>query len=584
MPLALALALAAGLHPLAGLFSAAVHAVVTALASPTSTHVPRLVGTVSPSAAIVAAPVVADLGPEACFLAVAMAGLMQCAASFSGATRAVRFALARPIALGIALGVAFTLGVAQLENVQVADINGVMHFGRDSAVQLAGTTALLTLVLPSLLPSTVSRIVPAPFAALAIVSLCANAFGAECRVLGDIAMLSGGSWSWPPRLPSVALVDILNALPYAMAIALASAVETSTCETRVMSIASPLPPSQTTDAEEQSPARSGDVWIVSSPTTSSVPTAAVSASASATATTATGSTSSSPSFSSISSWIVVERALLTSGISNVAAGLFGGLAGAPSASSTYRAALLGSRGTLCGLVTAVSIICACAFVAPMLELVPLGCVAGSLVGAALVSAPATNVFPPIDSTSSSTSTGEMGLDHALPAAKLAEVPLWRRMPALQTLTEVSRFRGGDATTFAVALVGTAVGNAATGFVAGLCAAAISRCAVEASSLHVEAKRDPNNSVVNRYVASGSLFFGTVDELKRNVQPHKSLVAREVLIDMHECRVLDVSGAAALSDIGEHFSREGKILRVANLREEDRRVLVAFSETAWVQES
>ncbi|MEZ6195406.1 MAG: C4-dicarboxylic acid transporter DauA [Planctomycetota bacterium] len=210
LPLSLALAIATGVPPQHGLYTAIVAGAICAALGGSRGQVS------GPTAAfvVVLAPIVRDHGVGGLCLATAMAGLALVAMGFLRLGRMVNL-VPQPVTRGFTLGIAIVIAVGQ-----IPDLLGVSSAGLDAhpiprivgLVDRLGETAtadvtlaFLTLALLALWPRALSRI-PAPLGALAIASLAGLALRAafpdwEFHRLGDRFQWIDASGATRPGIP-----------------------------------------------------------------------------------------------------------------------------------------------------------------------------------------------------------------------------------------------------------------------------------------------------------------------------------------------------------------------------------------------
>jgi SulP family sulfate permease len=177
LPLSMALAIASGVKPEYGLYTAIIAGIVCALLGGTRFQV------TGPTAAfvVILVPIVQKFGPGGLFLAGAMAGVILLVMGLARLGKLMEF-VPHPVTSGFTMGIALTIGLLQLK-----DALGLKSLPRTEGtpeyvaavwaarggldlwdVGIAVATVVLLLVLPRVL-----RRIPAPLIALSVVSIAA---------------------------------------------------------------------------------------------------------------------------------------------------------------------------------------------------------------------------------------------------------------------------------------------------------------------------------------------------------------------------------------------------------------------------
>jgi SulP family sulfate permease len=177
LPLSMALAIASGVKPEYGLYTAIIAGIVCALLGGTRFQV------TGPTAAfvVILVPIVQKFGPGGLFLAGAMAGVILLVMGLARLGKLMEF-VPHPVTSGFTMGIALTIGLLQLKDVlglkSLPKTEGTPEYvaavwqargGVDPwDVGIAVATVVLLLVLPRVL-----RRIPAPLIALSVVSIAA---------------------------------------------------------------------------------------------------------------------------------------------------------------------------------------------------------------------------------------------------------------------------------------------------------------------------------------------------------------------------------------------------------------------------
>ena len=217
VPEALAFTFVAGVPPLVGLHAACVMCAVAALLGAQ----PGVISGAAGATAGVLAPLVASHGLEYLFAAVVLAGVLQVAAGVARFGKFIRL-VPQPVMLGFVNGLAIVIGTAQLAQFKTA--TGAWLSGTPLYTMLGLTAA--TMVIIRLWPR-VTKAIPAPLTAIALVTAATQALGIEsARTVGDLASLAGGLPALHlPQVP-LSLETLALLLPFSASVAAVGLIET----------------------------------------------------------------------------------------------------------------------------------------------------------------------------------------------------------------------------------------------------------------------------------------------------------------------------------------------------------------------
>lgn len=181
VPEALAFAIIAGVHPLAGLFAAVIVAFITSAFGGR----PGMISAAAGSLAVVMAALVIQHGAEYLFAAVIGMGLIQLFIGWRKWGRFIRMVPA-PVMLGFVNGLALIVLFAQLPAFK--DAEGAWLTGAPLLQLLAviGGTLVIIYALPRL-----TKIVPSTLAAVVVMSALVLLLNWDLRTVGDIASIEG---------------------------------------------------------------------------------------------------------------------------------------------------------------------------------------------------------------------------------------------------------------------------------------------------------------------------------------------------------------------------------------------------------
>ncbi|WWR47784.1 SulP family inorganic anion transporter [Roseovarius sp. S88] len=226
VPEAVAFAFVAGVHPLVGLYAAFIVGLITALIGGR----PGMISGATGALAVVMVALVAQHGVEYLFATVVLMGLLQIAA---GALRWGKFIrlVPHPVMLGFVNGLAIVIFLAQLGQFKVPGTMVNTGHGMSGGEWLSGlelwtmlALVALTMAVIWLMPR-VTKLVPAPLAAIALVAGIVVVFGLDVPRVGDLASIQGGLPSFHiPTVPfSWGTFEII--LPYAVILAAIGLIE-----------------------------------------------------------------------------------------------------------------------------------------------------------------------------------------------------------------------------------------------------------------------------------------------------------------------------------------------------------------------
>ncbi len=206
IPEAIAFSIIAGVDPRVGLFASFTMAVSLAFLGGR----PAMISAATGAVALVVAPVVREHGLDHLLATVILGGVIQVVLGLVGAARLMRF-VPRSVMVGFVNALAILIFVSQLPH--LVDVPGVVY-------PLVAVALAVIVYLPRL-----TRVVPAPLVAIALLTLVTVAGGISVPTVGDEGELPGS-------LPSLVVPDVpftvetLRVIaPYALAMALVGLIE-----------------------------------------------------------------------------------------------------------------------------------------------------------------------------------------------------------------------------------------------------------------------------------------------------------------------------------------------------------------------
>ena len=219
VPEAVAFAFVAQVHPLVGLYAAFIVGLITAVIGGR----PGMISGATGALAVVMVDLVVRHGVEYLFAAVVLMGLLQLTA---GALRWGKFIrmVPYPVMLGFVNGLAIVIFLAQLDQFKVRGADGVMTWMTGGALTMMLGFTALTMFLIYIFPR-VTKMLPAPLAAVGVVSLLVIGFQIDLPRVGDLASIEGGLPTFHLPLVPLSLETLYIILPYSLILAAIGLIE-----------------------------------------------------------------------------------------------------------------------------------------------------------------------------------------------------------------------------------------------------------------------------------------------------------------------------------------------------------------------
>ena len=219
VPEAVAFSFVAGVAPLVGLYAAFFVGLITALIGGR----PGMISGATGALAVVMVSLVSQHGVEYLFATVVLMGILQLIAGFLRWGKFIRM-VPHPVMLGFVNGLAIVIGLAQLEQFKTISESGEKTWV--SGGELFTTLGLVSLTMALIwFTPRLTKIIPAPLAAIAGISLLVIFFDLDVTRVGDLASLSG---QWPQfAIPHVPLTveTLMIILPYALILSAIGLIE-----------------------------------------------------------------------------------------------------------------------------------------------------------------------------------------------------------------------------------------------------------------------------------------------------------------------------------------------------------------------
>ena len=219
VPEAVAFAFVAGVAPLVGLYAAFIVGLVTALFGGR----PGMISGATGALAVVMVSLVVAHGVQYLFATVILMGILQLIA---GALRWGKFIrmVPYPVMLGFVNGLAIVIGLAQLEQFKIAAPDGGLRWMQGEMLYATLGMIALTMLVIWQAPR-VTKLIPAPLAAIGVVTAVVIGFGIDVPRVGDLASLSGGLPAFAIPMVPFTLETLIIIFPYALILAAIGLIE-----------------------------------------------------------------------------------------------------------------------------------------------------------------------------------------------------------------------------------------------------------------------------------------------------------------------------------------------------------------------
>jgi len=308
VPEAIAFAFVAGVAPIVGLYAAFIVGLITAIFGGR----PGMISGATGALAVVMVALVAQHGVEYLFATVILMGVLQL---FFGAMRWGKFIrmVPHPVMLGFVNGLAIVIGLAQIDQFQIAGPSGHRDWLTGAALLVTGGLVAATMILIWVTPR-LTRLVPAPLLAIGAVTAVVLGFDLDVQRVGDLASLSGGLPSFAVPIVPMTLETLMIIFPYALILAAIGLIESLLTLNLV---------GELTDR------RGG-----------------------------------------------ASQECLAQGAANLCTGFFGGMGGCAMIGQSMINVKSGGRSRISGIVAAMSLLCFILFTGPAIELIPIAALTG----------------------------------------------------------------------------------------------------------------------------------------------------------------------------------------------------------------
>jgi len=219
VPEAVAFAFVAGVHPLVGLYAASMVGLITAVIGGR----PGMISGATGALAVVMVALVAEHGVEYLFATVVLMGIIQISAGVLHMGKYIRM-VPHQVMLGFVNGLAIVIFLAQLGQFKITDEAGITTWMTGNQLYLMLGLVAIAMAVIQYLPK-VTAAIPAPLAAILVVSGLVIGFGLDTRTVGDMASIAGGLPNF--HIPSVpfSFETLMIILPYSVILAAIGLIE-----------------------------------------------------------------------------------------------------------------------------------------------------------------------------------------------------------------------------------------------------------------------------------------------------------------------------------------------------------------------
>ena len=219
VPEAIAFAFVAHVHPLVGLYAAFIVGLITAVFGGR----PGMISGATGALAVVMVSLVVTHGVEYLFAAVVLMGIIQIAAGLMRWGKFIRM-VPHPVMLGFVNGLAIVIFLAQLGQFKVTQPDGDQAWLSGTPLLIMIGLVVLTMAIIFLLPK-LTKVVPAPLAAIGIVTAIALGFGLDVRQVGDLAEIAGDLPEFHIPMVPFTFETLEIILPYSLILAAIGLIE-----------------------------------------------------------------------------------------------------------------------------------------------------------------------------------------------------------------------------------------------------------------------------------------------------------------------------------------------------------------------
>ena len=220
VPEAIAFALIAQVSPLTGLYAAIIVCLITSLFGGR----PGMISGATGALAVVMVGLVVNHGVEYLFATVILMGLLQLIFAFLKLGKFIRM-VPYPVMLGFVNGLAIVIFLAQFNHFKVIDDLGISTWMSGTVLYTMVALTLFTTALIYIIPK-ITKFIPAPLGAIAIVSFITIYFNLDTKTVADLGSIGGNLPLF--HIPAIELnwQTLLIILPYSFLLASIGLIET----------------------------------------------------------------------------------------------------------------------------------------------------------------------------------------------------------------------------------------------------------------------------------------------------------------------------------------------------------------------
>ena len=220
VPEAIAFALIAQVSPLTGLYAAIIVCLITSLFGGR----PGMISGATGALAVVMVGLVVNHGVEYLFATVILMGLLQLIFAFLKLGKFISM-VPYPVMLGFVNGLAIVIFLAQFNHFKVIDDLGISTWMSGTVLYTMVALTLFTTALIYIIPK-ITKFIPAPLGAIAIVSFITIYFNLDTKTVADLGSIGGNLPLF--HIPAIELnwQTILIILPYSFLLASIGLIET----------------------------------------------------------------------------------------------------------------------------------------------------------------------------------------------------------------------------------------------------------------------------------------------------------------------------------------------------------------------
>ena len=219
VPEAVAFAFVAGVNPLTGLYAAFMVGLITAVVGGR----PGMISGATGALAVVMVALVADHGVEYLFATVVLMGILQVTA---GALRLGKYIRMVPhqVMLGFVNGLAIVIFLAQMNQFQIKLPDGGYEWMSGMTLYIMLALVALAMAIIHYLPK-LTEAIPAPLAAILVVSGLAIGLDLDVRTVGDMASIAGGLPEFHIPMVPITWETLTIIFPYSVILAAIGLIE-----------------------------------------------------------------------------------------------------------------------------------------------------------------------------------------------------------------------------------------------------------------------------------------------------------------------------------------------------------------------